>query len=75
MRLYRNRASEYELLAESEPLSEGETPLSHYRASCELADRDKRSDKAKVAERLEQLKLARRGSSRVRSLAMFTGLP
>jgi hypothetical protein len=76
MRLYRNRASEYELLAESEPLSEVRLryriSAHHYR---ELADRDKRSDKAKVAERLEQLKLARRGSSRVRSLAMFTGLP
>jgi hypothetical protein len=29
----------------------------HYR---ELADRDERSDKAKMAERLKQLKLARR---------------
>ena len=69
MRLYRNRASEYEL---SEVRLRYRIIAHHYR---ELADRDKRSDKAKVAERLEQLKLARRGSSRVRSLAMFTGLP
>jgi hypothetical protein len=61
MRLYRNRASEYELLAESEPLSEVglryRIIARHYRG---LADRDERSDKAKVAERLAQLKLARR---------------
>jgi hypothetical protein len=61
MRLYRERASEFELLAENEPLSEARLRYRiiarHYR---ELADRDERSDKAKVAERLELLKLARR---------------
>lgn len=61
MRLYRERALEFELLAESEPLSEVRLRYriiaGHYR---ELADRDERSDKAKMAERLELLKLARR---------------
>jgi hypothetical protein len=61
MRLYRERASEFELLAENEPLSEVRLRYRiiarHYR---ELADRDERSDKAQMAERLELLKLARR---------------
>jgi hypothetical protein len=61
MRLYRERASEFELLAENEPLSEVRLRYRiiarHYR---ELVDRDERSDKAKMAERLELLKLARR---------------
>jgi hypothetical protein len=61
MRLYRERASEFELLAENESLSEVRLRYRiiarHYR---ELADRDERSDKAKMAERLQLLKLARR---------------
>jgi hypothetical protein len=61
MRLYRERASEFELLGENEPLSEVRLRYRiiarHYR---ELADRDARNDKAKMAERLEMLKLARR---------------
>ena len=61
MRRYRERASEFELLAENEPLSEVRLRYRiiarHYR---ELADRDARNDKAKMAERLEMLKLARR---------------
>jgi hypothetical protein len=61
MRRYRERASEFELLAENEPLSEVRLRYRiiahHYR---ELADRDERNDKAKMVERLEVLKLARR---------------
>jgi len=48
----------------NEPLSEARLRYRiiarHYR---QLADRDERSDKAKVAERLELLKLARRAAA------------
>ena len=61
MRLYRERASDFERVAANEPLSEVRLRYCiiarHYR---ELTDRDERSDKAKMAERLELLKLARR---------------
>ncbi len=61
MRLYRNRASEFELLAEAEPLPEARlcyrVVARHYR---ELADRDERADKAKVAQTLDLLRLKRR---------------
>src|SRR5262249_7128682 len=61
MRLYRTRASEFELLAETEPLSEARFRYCiiarHYR---ELADREERADKAKVTEHLELLRLKRR---------------
>ena len=64
MRRYRERASKFELLAENEPLSEARLRYRiiahHYR---ELADRDERNDKAKMVERLEMLKLARREAS------------
>jgi hypothetical protein len=57
MRLYRNRASEFELLAEAEALPEARLRYriiaSHYR---ELAARAERGDKARVAQTLEQLK-------------------
>jgi hypothetical protein len=61
IRRYRERASEFELLAENEPLSEVRLRYCiiarHYR---ELADCDERNDKAKMADCLEMLKLARR---------------
>jgi hypothetical protein len=61
MRLYRNRASEFELLAEAEPLPAARLRFQiiahHYR---ELADREERSDKARSAQRLELLRLKRR---------------
>jgi hypothetical protein len=61
MRLYRNRASEFELLAEAEPLREARLRwriiAQHYR---ELADHVERSDKARVAQTLELLRLKRR---------------
>jgi hypothetical protein len=60
MRLYRERASEFELLAESEQLSEVRLRYRivarHYR---ELADREEQSDKARMAEQLRLLKLKR----------------
>jgi hypothetical protein len=60
MRFYRNRASEFELLAEAEPIPDTRLRYriiaQHYR---ELADRDERSDKARMAETLEQLWLKR----------------
>ena len=61
MRLYRQRASEFELLAETEPFFEvrlrNHIIARHYK---ELADREERSDKAKMAEHLALLKLKRR---------------
>jgi hypothetical protein len=61
MRLYRTRASEFELLAETEPLPEARLRYRviarHYR---ELADREEQSDKARMAEHLKMLKLKRR---------------
>jgi hypothetical protein len=60
MRLYRTRASEFELLAESEPLGEARIRYRiiarHY---SELADREEQADKARMAERLEGLRLKR----------------
>jgi hypothetical protein len=61
MRLYRTRASEFELLAETEPVSEAR--LRYRIIAChygELADREERSDKARMAQHLELLRLRRR---------------
>jgi hypothetical protein len=61
MRLYRKRASEFELLADTEPLHEARLRYRivahHYN---ELADREEQSDKARMAEHLELLRLKRR---------------
>ena len=61
MRLYRTRASEFELLAETESFSGAQLRYRiiarHYR---ELADRDERADKARMAEHLKLLRLRRR---------------
>jgi hypothetical protein len=61
MRLYRERASEFELLAETERLSDVglryRLIARHYR---ELADREEQSDKARMAEHLELLRQKRR---------------
>jgi len=57
IRLYRQRASEFEYLADSEPISSVRLRYRiiarHY---SELADREERSDKAKMAEHLGRLK-------------------
>ena len=61
MRLYRKRASEFELLAETQPLHAARLRYRivarHY---SELADREEQSDKARMAEHLELLRLKRR---------------
>ena len=61
MRLCQTRASDFELLAETEPLREARLRYRiiarHYR---ELANREERADKARMAQRLELLKLKRR---------------
>jgi hypothetical protein len=60
MRHYRDRAAEFELLADAEPLSQVRLRYriiaQHYKV---LADREERADKARMAERLERLKLER----------------
>jgi hypothetical protein len=61
MRLYQTRASEFGLLAETEPLREVRLRYRiiarHYR---ELANREERGDQARMAQHLEMLKLKRR---------------
>jgi hypothetical protein len=60
MRLYRDRASEFELFAESEvsPTVRRRYRIvaQHYR---ELAEREEQADKAKLAERIRTAKLRR----------------
>jgi len=60
MRLYRERASEFELLAETEASPDVRLRYRiigrHYR---ELADRDERADKARMAQRIERLRRQR----------------
>jgi hypothetical protein len=60
MRLYRERASEFELLAETEDLPEVRLRYrivaSHYR---ELVEREEKADKAMMAELIEQARLQR----------------
>ena len=66
MRLYRNRAAEFEEFADTTPVPTAQrryrTVARHYR---ELADREERADKARIAEHLELLRLKRWGNSRV----------
>jgi hypothetical protein len=61
MRLYRERASEFELLAETEQLLEARlryrVVAHHY---SELADREEQSDNTRMAKHLELLRLKRR---------------
>ncbi len=61
MRLYRNRAAEFEQLADAALLLNAQhryrTIARHYR---QLADREERADKARMAEHLELLRLRRR---------------
>jgi hypothetical protein len=60
MRLYRDRASDFELLADSEASPDVRLRYRiiarHYR---ELADREERADKARMADRIAQLRLQR----------------
>ncbi len=61
MRLYRDRAMEFENLADAAVLPAAQrryrTVARHYK---ELADREERADKARMAERIELLRLRRR---------------
>ena len=61
MRHYRDRAAEFELLADAEPPSQVRLRYriiaQHYKA---LADREERADQTRMAERLERLRLERR---------------
>jgi len=61
MRLYGTRASEFELLAETEPLREVRFRYRiiarHYR---ELANREQQADKARIAKHLARLRQKRR---------------
>jgi hypothetical protein len=61
MRLYRKRASGFDLLAETESLSAARLRYRivarHY---SELADREEQPDKARMADHLELLRLKRR---------------
>ena len=76
MRFYRNRASEFELLAEIEPLPEVRLRYriiaQHYR---ELPDRDERSDQARMAETLELLRLKRRQAAEQRRSSPRSAAP
>jgi hypothetical protein len=60
MRLYRKRASEFELLADADVSSDVQRRYRivarHYR---ELADREEQADKARIAERIERVRLQR----------------
>jgi hypothetical protein len=60
MRLYRERASEFELLAETEDSPDVRlryrTVASHYRA---LVEREEKADKARMAELIERARLQR----------------
>jgi len=60
MRLYRERASEFELLAETEVSADVRLRFRvvarQYR---DLADREEKTDKAKFAERIERVRLQR----------------
>jgi hypothetical protein len=60
MRLYRKKAAEFQWLADNAPVPSVQR---RYRAIArhynELADREEQSDKARMAERLKQLKLQR----------------
>jgi hypothetical protein len=61
MRLYRKRASEFELLADAEVSPDVQRRYHiiarHYR---ELADRQQQADKARIAERIARVRLQRR---------------
>jgi hypothetical protein len=60
IRLYRERASEFEWLADNEPISNVRLRYRviarHY---SELAYRDEQADKARIAERIERVRLQR----------------
>ena len=76
MRRYRERASEFELLAENGPLSEVRFRYRiiarHY---TELADREEQSDKARISERLERVRLKRKEAAKRTRLSAGSDAP
>jgi ABC-type uncharacterized transport system ATPase subunit len=70
MRLYRERASEFEFLAETEASHDVRLRYRiiarHYR---ELAEREEQADKARMADRLERLRLQRKQAAARTTLA------
>ena len=70
MRLYRERASEFELLAETEASHDVRLRYRiiarHYR---ELAEREEQADKARMADRLERLRPQRQQAAVQTTLA------
>ncbi len=73
IRLYRDRASEFELLAETEPLADVRLRYRviarHYR---ELANREEQADKARIAERIARIKLQRQQAAAGPALPAWT---
>jgi hypothetical protein len=69
MRLYRERASEFELLADAEVSPEVQSRYRivarHYR---ELADREEQADKARMADLIERARLQRQQAASKTSL-------
>jgi hypothetical protein len=69
MRLYRERASEFELLADAEVSPEVQSRYRivarHYR---ELADREEQADKARMADLIERARLQRQQAASKASL-------
>jgi hypothetical protein len=67
MRLYRKRASEFELLADAEVSPDVRLRYRivawHYR---ELAEREEQADKARIATRIQQIRLQRRQTTQAR---------
>jgi len=65
IRFYRKRASEFELLADTEVSPDVRLRYRivarHYR---DLADRDEQADKARMAARIERLRLQRQGAAK-----------
>jgi hypothetical protein len=61
MRLYRNRASEFEWLADNYPT--------------ELADREEQSDQARISERLERVRFKRKEATKRTRLSAGSDAP
>ena len=70
MRLYRERASEFEFLAETDASHDVRLRYRiiarHYR---ELAEREEQADKARMADRIERLRLQRQQAAAEKTLA------
>jgi len=76
MRLYRKRASKFERLADNYPISSVRLRyriiVSHY---TELADCEEQSDKARISERLERVRLKRKEAAKRTRLSAGSDAP